>query len=238
MKRFLGVLCSLTLLLVSSTGIAAAKEEQTKPPKAVTEYSQAIDSINKQISEKHQKRKSINLNRVEKEEYTYQYDDGSVTSITIFSVDVAKGDEDKVSFDSDGSIKLAESLASQKSNNLVAAAATPVTTVKSGVVKTTWELTFWQQKIFGSWTYTPGVNGSLTEAKHTSDPSVTSGMGVTAETPKPYVNILSGKNAAHIGSTCRFTVKGPKDVTAWTTDQKAVLIVDINGNYRFVDDTN
>lgn len=128
-KRLFGIFCTLALLIAPTAGgVVSAKEKEAKVPKAVTEYKKGLESINKQINMKHKKKAALNLNQVETEEYSYTYDDGSVTTITVYSVDVLEEDKDKVTINSKGEISLAGEL-TEKSFARVAAAASPVTTV-------------------------------------------------------------------------------------------------------------
>lgn len=226
---------SAVILMLPSMAMAQETNGEKTIPKIFSERSLALEKINQKIESKQTLQGTETLlNQPIDETYSYTHSDGGITTVTMHSITVPAGEEENVILNDEGSYSL-----KGNKNTLVPAKVEKdkeVTKYQSGEVRGTYGITHYTQKIYGKWTYIDGKAGSLKNPGHSSPPTASGGIGMEVGDPKPFETTLSGKNAAHIGSTCKFTLKAGGFVI-FSKDQRAVLVVDINGNYRFVDDS-
>ncbi|ATO49617.1 hypothetical protein P4V86_07960 [Brevibacillus laterosporus] len=226
---------SAAILMLPSMAMAQETNVEKTIPKIFSEQSLALEKINQKIESRQtiQETETI-LNQPIEETYSYTHSDGGITTVTMHSIIVPAGEEENVILNTDGSYSLKEN-----KNTLVPEKAEKekeVTKYQSGEVRGTYLTSHYTQKIYGKWTYIHGKTGSLKNPGHNSPPTASGGIGMEVGEPKAFTTMLSGKSAAHIGSTCKFTLKGG-NLIIFSKDHRAVLVVDINGNYRFVDDS-
>ncbi|MGG3874826.1 hypothetical protein [Brevibacillus laterosporus] len=232
-KKPIMAIFSAAILMLPSMSMAQEANVEKTVPKIFSEQSLALDKINQKIESRQsiQETETI-LNKPIEEIYSYTHSDGGITTVTMHSITVPAREEENVILNTDGSYSLREN----KNTLVPEKAEKEVTKYQSGEVRGTYLTTHYTQKIYGKWTYIHGKTGSLKDPGHNAPPTASGGIGMEVGEPKAFTTMLAGKSAAHIGSTCKFTLKGG-NLTIFSKDQRAVLVVDINGNYRFVDDS-
>ncbi|MBO8172257.1 MAG: hypothetical protein H0Z33_10235 [Bacillaceae bacterium] len=242
-KRFMKTLfLTLSLALLSIPLVNATETVKTKTtsdiPDALTKVGKenALKSFQEQMEEKQKNRKFV-LNKIFTDKYEYEHPDGSISKIVVETVNVKKENKNMVKL-IDGKIKLDRSLSQSQVNTNNNEPVTSFSTASfTDYVQEegyeTYVYTYYGQKLYGAFTYEPGVNGSMEKAYHYQPPQADAGIHVSAGDPKPGELILDGENAAHVYSNCRFDINlEGEDIVE--KDQRVIIVYDINGNYNVV----
>lgn len=240
MKRIVysTIMMFLTLMLVLSPMTSA---QGTDSPKVLdkSEQKKALAHINKQISQKAQN--PVKLNEVIKETYSYEHEDGSVTTVSTQSITVLAEDQDKVKRKSDGSFEFIGSPSNSiQSDASVMGNPVHVITYKDASTGGTQAgIIFYSQTVHGKFSYYKdsetgwGILGSMDGAIHSSPPSVSCAPFCTAGDPDPFNYIVEpSRSAAHVGSNVQLEFV---DGQAGTRTLVTRLIFDVNGNYSILD---
>lgn len=219
-KKLLSILSFMLVFSLVVVPMSYAKEkekEESTPFLSSKETQKAMDYFNKQL----EKDIHVEPNKGQKLEYKYKFKDGGSQTLIVDTITTMdqEGNQDEISIASSHF-----------------APGTAVVSKVSYTMKTEKNGSYYQQAVYGEFHYMWQTNGSMSSASHYQPPAESAGYGFTASTPQPWTDIMTNKDAAHVGSKCTFKFEAYGWPTS-TNNQNAIIVLDINGNHRGVQET-